>query len=307
VLLVTGANGFVGSAVVAELVRRGWQVRAAVRDSGKVAALPHSVEVVVADLDDEASLRAAASGCDGVFHVAGLAAGSAEQTRRANVDATARILRVAADAGVRRTVFTSTTAAVLDATGLASERPTNPTVVTDPYVIAKAESEALVLAAAERGQDAVIVSPASIYGPSPRGPHSYNALLSAVLDGQVREIVDATIGWVLAEDVAIGHALAFEHGRSGHRYILCGEVASFATVLNTCAELAGSPHRVRALPPGSTVDVRAPLFAQRSQMFGMLAPQRIDDAQARGLGFAPRGVDEGLQLTVSWLRSLHPD
>ena len=68
--------------------------------------------------------------------------------------------------------------------------------------------------------------------------------------------------------------------RAGRRYVLCGEVAGFGSVLERFATLMGSPHRVTALPPGTTLP---------------------DDAQARALGFAPRSVDDGLAITAAWL------
>jgi dihydroflavonol-4-reductase len=228
---------------------------------------------------------------------------SAAETARANVEGTARVLRAAADAGVRRLVYTSTTAAIIDSTGHVSERATTPTALPDAYARSKWDAEGLVLAAAADGLEAVIVNPVSIYGPSPAGPLSYNTLLAAVARGEVREIIDTPVGWVLAQDVAAGHVLAFEHGATGTRYALCGEVASFPHVLNSYAELVGSEHRVTGLPPGSVLAADAPLFAYRSQVYGMLAPVRVDDTQARALGFAARGLDEGLRLTASWLAS----
>jgi dihydroflavonol-4-reductase len=83
--------------------------------------------------------------------------------------------------------------------------------------------------------------------------------------------------------------------------VLCGEVAGFGSVLHRFAELTGSHHRVTVLPPGTTLGDDAPLFARRSEVYGKLGPVHIDDAQARALGFAPRGVDEGLSLTAAWL------
>lgn len=298
-LLVTGATGYLGAALVAELVRRGHRVRAVVRDPAKAAALPAGVERVTADLERPRTLRAAVDGCDGIFHLAGIGRATPERTRLANVAATVRLLRAAAVAGVRRVVFTSAAAALLDATGLIRERAPDALALTDPYLLAKAESEALMAAAA--GPDAVIVNPASCYGPSPAGPRGYNALLIAAARGEIRQIVDARIGWVLAEDVAIGHILAFEHGRSGQRYVLSGPVESFATVLNTYATLTGSPHRVTALPAGSTLPADAPPLARRSQEFGAVGAFRIDDSGARGLGFTPRGIDTGLPVTAAWL------
>jgi dihydroflavonol-4-reductase len=101
--------------------------------------------------------------------------------------------------------------------------------------------------------------------------------------------------------VAQGHLLAFEKGEAGRRYVLCGGVAGFGSVLDRFAELVGSPHRVTALPPGITLPDDAPLFARRSEVYGKLGPVHIDDAQARALGFAPRGVAEGLSVTATWL------
>lgn len=303
-LLVTGATGYLGSAVVAALVQRGHPVRATVRDPARASVLPDGVERVAADLDDEASLAAALDGCDGVLHLAASVAHSLAEGRRTNVEGTGRVLRAARTAGVRRVVYTSSSAAIIDPSGLVSERAANRTALVDGYSVTKAEAEGLVLAAAANGQDAVIVTVVNAYGPSPRGPQSYNGLLAGVASGAITEIVDAPVGWVLAADVAAGHLLAFERGAPGRRYLLCGEVAPFSRVLNTYCALVGSPHRVRVLAAGSTLHGDPPLYAQRSEVYGKLPPVRIDDRQARALGFAPRGVDEGLRITADWMRAL---
>ena len=301
-LLVTGATGYVGSAVVQVLVEAGLPVRAAIRDAGRAAILPESVERVFADLNDEASLVEAMQGCDGVFHLAASLGPLPEDTRRSNVDGTARVLAAARDAGVRRVVFTSSSAAIVAADGLVSEQAPNRTALVDPYSTSKAEAEGLVFAAVADGLDACIVNPVNIYGPSPYGPGSYNGLFLAAAKGEVQEVVDAPVGWVLVEDVARGHLLAFEKGEAGHRYVLCSEVAPFGSVVQRFAELTGSPHRVTALPPGTTLPDDAALFARRSEVYGKLGAVHVDDAQARALGFAPRGVDEGLAITAAWLR-----
>jgi dihydroflavonol-4-reductase len=211
------------------------------------------------------------------------------------------VLRAARRSGLRRLVYTSSSAAIIDASGLVSERAPNRTALTDPYSTSKAEAEGLVFAAVQDGFDATIVNVVNAYGPSPRGPLSYNGLFLAVARGEVAEIVDAPVGWVLAEDVALGHLLAFQKGEPGRRYVLCGEVAGFGRVLDRFAELAGTPHRPRRLPPGTNLPEGAPLFARRSEVYGRLGPVRIDDAGARALGFAGRGVEEGLALTAAWM------
>jgi dihydroflavonol-4-reductase len=301
-LMITGGTGYLGSVLVALLVRTGYDVRAAVRDPERAARLlPRGVEVAVAPLDDPGALRRAAQGCSAVLHVAGTVGGSAADMRRVNVDGTAAVLAAAIAAGVPRFVHTSTTAAVMDADGLVSENPLGGPAMSDPYSASKAEAEALVLAA--DGLDTMVTNPVSVYGPSPRGPESYNGLLLAAARGEVAEVVDAHVGWVLAEDVAAGHLLVLERGLPGHRYVLCGEVAPYSRVLHTFAELTDG-HRVRTLPPGSSLGEDAGTFARRSEVYGRFPPMRLDDAQARALGFAPRGVDEGLARTAAWVRGL---
>jgi dihydroflavonol-4-reductase len=297
-LMVTGATGFLGSALVGLLVREGHQVRAVVRDPARAAGLlPAAADVVVADLADAAGLERAARGCSGVLHLAGSVGHSVEETRRANVEGTRAVLAAAVAAGVPRFVYTSSSAAVIDASGLVAEEPVGPPALADPYSSSKAAAEELVLAA--DGIAAMVVSPVGIYGPSPRGPESYNGLILAAARGEVDAVVDAEVGWVLAEDAAAGHVLALERGQPGRRYVLCGEVASFGRVLHGFADRVGGRH-VRLLPPGSSLGADAGTFARRSEVYGAFPGVKVQDAGARALGFAPRGIDEGLALTAAW-------
>jgi dihydroflavonol-4-reductase len=304
VLMITGATGYLGRALVDLLVRRGDEVRAVVRDAARAAeVLPGEVDVAVADLADGEALERAARGCTGVLHLAGSVGHLPEETRRANVEGTRRVLAASVAAGVPRVVYTSSSAAVMDASGLVAEDPVGPPALTDPYSTSKAEAESLVLAAARTGLAAMIVNPVNIYGPSPRGPLSYNGLFLAAARGEVETVVDAPVGWVLAEDAAAGHLLALERGEPGRRYVLCGEVAPFGRVLHTFAGLVGGA-RVRTVPPGTELGPDAGTFARRSEVYGRFPPVRIDDRGARELGFSARGVDEGLALTAQWVGSI---
>jgi dihydroflavonol-4-reductase len=300
-LMVTGATGYLGSALVELLVREGRDVRVVVRDVELAERLlPASVDIVVADLADAAGLERAARGCSGVLHLAGSVGHSAEETWVANVEGTRTLLAAVMAAGVPRFVYTSSGAALIDETGLLAEEPVKPPALTDPYSTSKAAAEELVLDAAAQGLGAVVVNPMSIYGPSPRGALSYNELFLAAARGEVTEVVDAEMGFVLAEDVAVGHVLALDRGEPARRYVLCGEVAAMGRVLRMFADHVGG-QRVRTLPPGSSLGEGASTFARRSEVYGHFPPVRVDDAQARALGFRPRGVDEGIALTAAWL------
>jgi dihydroflavonol-4-reductase len=300
VLLVTGGTGYLGTVLLDLLIRRGHEVRATVRDVERARRLvPTGVALVETSLFDVDGLARAATGCSGVLHLAGAVGSCPTETRRLNVEGTRVVLAAATAAGVPRFVHTSSSAAVIDATGLVAERPLRPPALTDPYSTSKAAAEQLVLAAVANGLPAVIVNPVGIYGPSPLGPQSYNALLLAAARNEERAVVDAEIGWVLAEDAAAGHLLALERGEPGRRYVLCAEVASFGRVLHEFADRVDG-RRVPTLPPGSTLGPEAGTFARRSEVYGRFPPVRIEDSGARALGFRPRGITDGIALTAAW-------
>jgi dihydroflavonol-4-reductase len=261
------------------------------------------VDVAVADLADADALAAAARGCTAVLHVAGALGGTLEQMRAVNVEGTRRLLDAAVAAGVPRFVLTSSSAAVIDADGLVAEQPIGPPAMSDPYSVTKAAAEALVLGASADGRIAgMVTNPTGIYGPSPLGPQSYNALLLAAARGEEPLVVDSAVGWVLAEDTAAAHLLALDRGEPGRRYVLAGEVATFGRVLHAFADLVGGL-RVALAEPGTTLPDGASGFARRSEVYGKLPAAHVDDSGARALGFAPRGISEGLALTAEWLRS----
>jgi dihydroflavonol-4-reductase len=112
--LVTGATGFLGSAVARALVGRGEPVRALVRRSSSLRLLEElPVEIVTGDLDEPASCRAALEGCDALFHVAAdyrLWVPQPDAMYRTNVEGTRHLLAAAGDAGIRRIVYTSSVA-----------------------------------------------------------------------------------------------------------------------------------------------------------------------------------------------------
>lgn len=305
-LLVTGATGFLGAQVVALLHARGRRVRAVVRDPARGDVLPGGVERVAADLADADSLARAMDGCEGVLHLAAAVGAPGPEARDLNVGGTERVVAAARRAGVRRLVHTSTSAAILEAGPrggpcVVREDAEPGTILTDPYSVTKAEAEQIVLDATRDGLDAVVATVVNIYGPSPRGARSYNLLLAAAARGEVEAIVDAPVGWTLTADVAEGLLLAHDRGERGRRYVLCGEVAAFPRVLDGYCAAVDSPHRVRPLPMGSELPGESPPFAERSVVYGHVGGYRVEDTGARDLGFAPRGLDEGLARTAAWL------
>lgn len=302
-IFVTGGTGYLGSALIELLLKQGHSVRALVRRPERSDVLAASVEQVAGDLSDEGVLERAMAECEGVFHLAASVGGTLEETRDFNTEGTRRVLNAARRAGVRRVVHTSSSAAIIRADGLVSENHEGDTALIDPYSVTKAEAERVVFDAVAGGLDVRIVNVVNAYGPSPRGPFSYNALIRASCEGRVSHVVDARVGWVLAEDVAVGHLLAYDKGAAGKRYILCGEVATFSTFLGACARLWPGGAMPAVLPPGSDLPPEAMLFSRRSEVYGKLGPVAIEDANARALGFRGRGIEDCLAETIPWIRA----
>lgn len=225
--LVTGATGLIGAHVVRALLARGWEVRALRRASSPdwPAGEP-APEWVEGDLRDTASLRAAAEGCDAVFHVAAHYALWAEDDaifHAVNVEGTRNVLAAAKEAGAKRVVYTSSVACIGEAPphGLATEDTTvNPGDLCGGYKHSKLAAEHVAQEAAAAGQDVVIVNPASVIGPGDVKPTPTGKIILDFLQGKMPFYLDTGLNFVDVRDVAEGHILAWEKGQPGRRYIL---------------------------------------------------------------------------------------
>ena len=243
-VLVSGANGFVGSAVVRALLRRGHPVRALVRASSNTANLEGlDVEIVRGDLLDPPSLERALQGCEGLFHVAAdyrLWARDPHEIRNANVRGTHNILMAARRCGVRRIVHTSSVATLglhHDGTPSDEDTPVHLADMIGAYKRSKFLSEALVRRCARAGADTVIVNPAAPIGPRDRKPTPTGRMILDAARGRMPAFVDTGLCVVHVDDVAEGHVLAYERGLRGRRYVLGGENMSLQSILAAVAGL----------------------------------------------------------------------
>jgi dihydroflavonol-4-reductase len=228
-VFVSGATGFVGSHVARELRKRGAEV-----------------EDERVDLLDPAGLERVVTGCEAVVHVAALYSYDADSRliQRVNVDGTRNLLDACKRKGVDRIVYTSTA-------GTCGPVPGRPATETDeppwwelgvPYKRTKVEAERLALAAG-----AVVVNPTTPVGEGDRKPTPTGRMIADVACGRIRGFVATTgLNVVDVRDVAHGHALALERGRSGERYLLGGVNLPLAELFAAIADLAGrSRPRVR--------------------------------------------------------------
>lgn len=221
--LVTGGSGFIGSAVVLELLQRGKDVRALVRSRehpGNLAGI--DVEQVEGDLSDGELLRRAMKGCDAVYHLAALYANWLPERslfHRVNVEGSHNLFQAALDCGVSRVVYTSSVAAI----GAHGKTPADESATFnladtgDQYHISKNRAEQVALEFAAKGLPVVIVQPTNPVGPRDIKPTPTGALILSVLKGQLPGYVDGGINIVDVGDVAVGHVLAMEKGKPGEK------------------------------------------------------------------------------------------
>jgi dihydroflavonol-4-reductase len=322
-ILVTGATGFVGSAVARRLVSHGFGVRVLVRaDSDRRNIEGLDVDVATGDLADRVSLEGAAKGCTALFHVAAdyrLWTRDPQRMFATNVDGTREVLRAAAAAGAARIVYTSSVAVLgLRADGEAADEET-PVAFADmigPYKQSKfrAEEEVRRLVA-EEGLPAVIVNPSMPVGPGDVKPTPTGRMIVEAASGRVPAYVDSGLNVVHVDDVATGHLLAFERGKLGERYVLGGEDMSLREILGTVAAAAGRrPPRLR-LPHGAVLPIAYAAEAWTRLSGGRepfvtvdgirMARKRMYFSSAkarRALGYEPGPARDALGDAVAWFR-----
>jgi dihydroflavonol-4-reductase len=322
-VFVTGATGLTGANVCKLLVERGESVRALARDGADIGPIvAMGVDVVTGDITNAADVRRAAQGCDSAIHCAALLGGASQNLadfQAVNVDGTRHVLDSAGALGMRRVVAVSTTTFFDRADGVDREvAPLSKEPSSDPYTITKMAAFVDAMARADAGQDVVSTHPGAIFGPSPvasnaLGMTSFNRVLSASLRGRLERYLRFPVSWVLAEDVARGCLLALDRGVSGERYMLDGraeDVASIAGACNRACELAGIDHHVEDVAPSDDPEIAA-IFgptllaiafkaAGEQQAAGTTAESRT----AKRLGYDPVSLDEGLRLTIGWLREI---
>jgi dihydroflavonol-4-reductase len=320
--LVTGATGFIGSAVARALLDVGWQVTALVEPGVDAGAL-HGLDVqrVEGDIRSGSDVSQAMTGASAVFHLAALYrfwAPDPHQFYEINVDGTRQVLAAARDAGVRRVVYTSTVGTIgIDRLprGVAATETHYPDLrhLFGSYKRSKYVAEHEVLRAAAEGLPVCLVQPTMPFGPGDRAPTPSGRLVVDFLNGRMPGYVDTVLNVVHVDDVARGHLLAHDRGRVGRSYILGGENLPLRDILGELASLTGmAPPRLR-LPHAASLALAVlsdvlegrllrrpphiPLEAARMSTTHMA----FDDSRARAeLGYAPRPARQALADAVRW-------
>jgi dihydroflavonol-4-reductase len=318
VTLVTGGTGLLGSHVVRALVERGDDVRLAVRSGSLLDNLAGlDVELVDADVLDRRAIRRAMRGVTRLYHVAGMTSlrARADALFRANVEGTRIVLEEALQAGVERAVYTSSVAAVGPARRgtTADETQVFRGGLRLPYIASKREAEHVALRAAARGLDLVIVNPGHVFG---RGDlhRSSTEIVRRFLRREIPAYVDGALNIVDAEDVARGHLLAEERGRTGERYILGNRNFTVDRLLADLGRLSGvEPPAVKLPRPAALAAARLaeiapgrPAITETEVRAASLWWAFRSTKARRALGWVPSHHEDTLAQTIEWYREREP-
>ena len=321
-VLVTGASGFVGSAVARALVDAGYSVRALVRSGSPRANLTTlDIEIVEGDMRDAESVGRAMAGVRYVMHVAAdyrLWSRDREEIRRNNLSGTRVIMEAALREGVERVVYTSSVAALaLRADGAAADESVALAehAAVGAYKRSKVAAQDLVeMMIARHALPAVIVNPSTPIGPRDIRPTPTGRIIVEAASGRMPGYVDTGLNLVHVDDVAAGHLAALTRGRIGERYILGGQDVLLADMLRDIAVLVERrPPRLRMprrlLYPAAAVAEMIALRTGREPFLTLdglrMARKRMyfsSEKATRELGYSARPYGEGLQDAVAWFR-----
>lgn len=252
---VTGGTGFVGANLVRLLLDQGYSVKALVRPNSRLDNLSDlDVEIVKGDLTDP-DLAQTMRGCDSLFHVAAhysLWQHDRDQLYQSNVIGTRSILAAARKAGIERSIYTSSVAAIgVDPTGkLTTEQYQSPVQkLIGQYKQSKYWAEQEAIKAAQAGQDVVIVNPSTPIGPWDIKPTPTGGeIILRFLRRQMPAYVDTGLNFIHVNDVAQGHLLALEKGKTGERYILGHENLTLKQLLDRLSQITEIPAPTRSIP-----------------------------------------------------------
>jgi len=319
-VLVTGASGFVGSAVARALVARGDDVRVLLREGSSRKNIDGlDCRVMIGDMRDAKAMTKALEGVRHVFHVAAdyrLWARDPSEIVRNNLDGARAVMEAARTTGVERIVYTSSVAALKPVAGRAVDETSRHDEVTviGVYKKSKLVAERLVERLAGEGLPVVIVSPSTPIGPRDIKPTPTGRIIVEAANGRMPAFVDTGLNLVHVDDVAQGHLLALDKGRIGENYILGGEDVRLRDMLALIAPLVGrKPPRVR-LPraPLYPLAFGAEAFARMRGKEPFLTVDALkmskylmyfssEKAKAE-LGFQARPFARGIEDAISWFR-----
>lgn len=312
-VLVTGANGFIGSAVCPDLAARAYRVRGVARHK-RVASVDGFEFLSMDEIDENTDWAEALDGVDSVVHLAArvhlmreVAADPLAEFRRTNVALTLNLARQAAAAGVRRFIFISSIKVNGEVTPVgqpfcADDVP-HP---TDPYGISKYEAEqGLLMLAAETGLEVVIIRPVLVYGRGVKA--NFRSMMHWLLKGWPLPLgaLPNRRSFVALDNLADLIAMCVQHPAAANQVFLAsdGEDLSISGLLRRAGAALGRPARLIPVPV-MVLRAGARLVGQEAVIQRLCDSLQVDISKTqRVLGWIPPvDVDDALKETARYFR-----
>jgi dihydroflavonol-4-reductase len=322
-IFLTGATGFVGHHVANALAAEGAQLRMLVRKTSNLKNLDGIPgDTVVGDLERPESFAPALSGCDAVMHVAAdyrLWIRDPETMYRANVDGTRELLRLAREAKIPRVVYTSSVATMHfreDGIVINEDTPVTLDDMVGHYKRSKFLAEQQAIAAAQDGQQVIILNPTTPIGPNDTKPTPTGRIFVDFLNRKFPAYMDTGLNLVDVAEIARTHVTALTKGIPGRRYILGGENLTLKQILDKMSAITGIPSptvqipftvaatyaffeewitgRIRGKEPRATLEE---VRMGRKKMFASSARAQQE------LGFRITAVYPAMRAAIDWFRA----
>jgi len=320
-ILVTGATGNIGNVLARELLCRNEKVRVLVLPSENASPLDGlDVDIVEGDVRQVGSLIQAFSGCEVVYHLAGIISilpGKKELLHQINVVGTRNVVDACLEAGVQRLIYTSSIHAVKEpphGTIVDETWPYDPDAVLGDYAKSKAQATLEVLGGVKRGLEVIIACPTGVIGPYDYRISEMGQLVIDLAKGKLKAYLDGAYDFVDVRDVAKGLVLVCEKGRLGESYILSGEQVTIRELLLMLEEATGIEAPTFRIPgwlartvgklatPYYILTKTKPLFTAYS-VDVLTSNSQISSVKARReLGYSTRPIKESIADAVAWFR-----
>ena len=321
-VFVTGGTGFIGSHLVRQLAYQGDEVVCLIRSSSRLHALEDlRIKFVKGDLSDLESIRNGMSGCRVVYHCAAdyrLWCKDPKQMYAANVEGTSNLLQVAMEKSVDRVIYTSTVGCLglhRDGKPADESTPVRAGEMIGHYKRSKFLAEREAEKWIERGLPIVIVNPSTPIGDQDSKPTPTGKMVVDFLNGKMFGYVESGLNVIDVADVAAGHILAAQKGKTGEKYILGNRNLTLKEIFDLLSKISGVKSPAGKIPHwvAETYAVFENFWSVNIQKHEPVVPREgvkmsrhkmwFDSAKAvRELGLKQSPIEDALAREVKWFR-----